>query len=193
MTTFRENLETGQLGEGTIARFLRRRGWNVLPAYDVEIGTGKGPRLYTAKTGGLVAPDMLVFRDGYIRWVEAKTKSAFTFYRKHWEEGRPDDHCWQDGIDTRHWREYLKVADTTGWDVWIMFLHPSDERPEKGTPPGKIPPKGLFGNSIQHLRRVIDHTSDRHAYGMTYWKLLDLRRIPGWCEATEVVPHGNAA
>lgn len=169
LSSFAATLQRGLLGEGRIATWLRSRGWNVLPAYEVEMGNGKGPRLYTAKSGELVTPDMLVFQDQRIMWVEAKTKSAFTWYRI--------GNCWQDGIDLRHWEDYCRVADLSKWDVWILFLHDSTAT-AKDTPPGKIPPTGLYGQSIQKLRGCIDHIGEKTPV-LVYWSIGSLVKLKG--------------
>lgn len=164
---FEEHLKMGQIGESEIARYLISRGWMVLPAYEIEISSGKGPRLFTVN-GQLITPDALVFNAKQVSWVEMKMKSAFTWYRI--------GHCWQDGIDKRHWEDYCKVADKTSWPVWIMFLH----RPggiAKDTPPSLMPPTGLWGQSIRRLREGIDHESDRHANGMVYWNLSVFKKL----------------
>lgn len=168
---FEQNLKQGFIGEGEISNWLRSKGWNVLPAYEKEIGSGKGPRLFTASLGELVTPDMLIFKANEIRWIEAKTKSAFTWFRI--------KSCWEDGIDKRHWEHYKHVADLSRWQIWIMFLH----RPggiAKDTPEGMIPPTGLYGQVMEILRENIDHESDRHANGMVYWKIDLLRMLSGW-------------
>ena len=45
---FSDTLKQGQLGESLIAKWLRRQGWSILPAYEKEIDNGKGPRLFMA-------------------------------------------------------------------------------------------------------------------------------------------------
>ncbi len=167
MGEFTRRLGEGQVGEGKVARWLRDLGWNVLPAYGVEVGSGKGPRLFTATAGELVAPDLLVFNRERVMWAEVKTKSSFTWHRT--------TQTWQDGIDLRHWLEYLKVADVSGWDVWLLFLHESADTPAKDTPMGMSPPVGLFGNSVGVLRDVVDHVWE--SGNMIYWSIEDLKLI----------------
>lgn len=56
MVTFEEKLKVGQIGESLIAQWLRLRGCHVMPVYEMEIGSGKGPRLFSA-TGQLMRSD----------------------------------------------------------------------------------------------------------------------------------------
>ena len=170
--SFDDALRAGKIGEGMIARWLNRRGWNVLPAYEVEMESGKGPRFYTVEAGALVTPDILAIKGGQIWWVEAKTKSAFTFYRVR--------ESIQTGIDRRHWYEYLKVRDLTLFPIWILFLHKPGQK-LAGDPDERISPSGLYGEEIGFLQRCIDHESERHgATGMVYWREASLRKIASY-------------
>ena len=54
-SSFQENLHVGQIGESLIAAWLKSRGNSVLPVYEVEIDTGKGPRVFSP-SGQIVAP-----------------------------------------------------------------------------------------------------------------------------------------
>ena len=166
--SFIEQLRTGLIGEGEIAQRLIARGYSVLPAYEIEQSHGKGPRLFTAE-GQLISPDMLVFNAQKVLWVEAKTKSAFTWHRL--------SGTWQTGIDRCHWRHYLEVAKTTPFPVWILFLHRKGNS-AKDTPDGLMCPSGLFGNSIEKLNASIHHESDEWGTsGMVYWTVNVLRKI----------------
>lgn len=165
--SFTESLAAGQVGESKVAKYMIKEGWKIMPVYQIEKQTGKGPQLF-GKHGQLVAPDMLAIRDENVRWVEAKTKSAFTWYRIKQK--------WQTGIDLRHWREYLKVKALTPFQMWIVFLHLDGA--SKDTPCGMVSPTGLFGNEIDVLQRCVDHESENHGRsGMVYWNHKDLRLI----------------
>jgi hypothetical protein len=163
--TFAQNLDYGQVGESRIAQWYKAKGYGVLPVYDIEKQTGKGPRLFMPK-GQLIAPDIFVFKQGAAFWIEAKHKNAFTWHRK---TGR-----WVTGIDLRHYEDYCKVDETTPWPVWLLFLH--DGGQAKDSPPDS--PKGLFGNSLAYLR---DHENHRHQNwgktGMVYWAIDSLKLI----------------
>lgn len=164
-STFSSRLQDGLLGEGKISKWLIGRGFNVLPAYEIEQSSGKGPRLFTGN-GNLICPDLLCFKVGKVVWIEAKSKSAFTWYRK--------TKTWQTGIDRKHWNHYQEVAKQSPWDVWLLFLH----RPgalAKDTPDGMESPTGLYGNSIQKLIHCIDHEHENWGpSGMVYWSIENL-------------------
>ena len=167
--TFAEALQVGLLGEGQIARWFNSRGWDVLPAYEVQTDSGKGPRLFTANYGNLITPDLLVFNDSQILWVEAKTKSAFTWHRI--------TESFQTGIDSRHWRDYLTVNEVTPFPLWILFLHKPGSR-AKDTPRDKISPTGLYGQEIGKLQQTVDHEHENHGpSGMVYWQETALRKL----------------
>lgn len=171
MTTFSEKLERELMGESAVSRWLIAKGWTVLPAYEVEVGRGKGPRLFTGD-GQLIAPDLLIFNERKVMWCEAKTKSSFTWHRK--------SASWQTGIDGRHWRDYVEVASRTPFPVWLLFL----QRPggmEKETPEGMRSPSWLYGNTIESLQGAIDHEfEDVGSGGMVYWRIDALQRIAGY-------------
>lgn len=164
--SFQRQLQIGRTGEGIIAKWLNRRGFSVLPVYEKEQGEYKGPALYSVDSQ-LIAPDMLAFQpDGKTVWIEAKTKSAFTFHRitGHWVTG----------VDLRNYADYLKVQDVSPWPVWLLFLH--FEGQAKDSPEGC--PTGLFGNGLQYLRRNEHHRHQNGGHGgMVYWQDTALRKI----------------
>lgn len=175
--SFAANLEVGQLGESAISRWLRGRGWHILPAYEKEIGTGKGPRLFMA-TGGpseeLITPDLLAMRGGQFFWVEAKHKSVFSWYGK--------GHYWTTGVDRRHFADYLQVQERTDIPVWLMFLHrqsaPWPQDLQRWTDCPRTCPTGLFGEQLATLAQSKSHESDRHGRsGMVYWNVATLKRL----------------
>jgi hypothetical protein len=168
---FADSLSSGQLGESLIAQWLRRKGWHVLPAYEKEIDNGKGPRLFMAENTGhaqLIAPDLLTMKGGEFRWIEAKHKTHFTWYGI--------GNRFETGIDLRHYRDYCRVADATGVDVWLLFLHRDEntwrEDVIKRGAPAKCP-TGLYGNSLSVLRLEENQSHVSLKYGpsgMVYWE-----------------------
>jgi hypothetical protein len=178
--TFSEKLQVGLLGEDLISRWLRSYGWHVLPAYEVSLDTGKGPRLFTAHGGKMVSPDLLIFQGKEIRWAEAKFKRAFTWHRI--------SNSWQTGIDKYMFKEYLSVREATEFQVYLFFLHEPGHA-AVDTPEGAVSPSGLYGQSIDILKNKIDHESDRHGpSGMVYWREKDLRKF---CEYKEITRINN--
>lgn len=170
--SFEESLARGKIGEAQIATWLRAScGYHVLPVYETEIEKGKGPVLYQQLGLPLIAPDLLAFRSegvnrAQIRWVEAKTKSAFSWHRISKQ--------WVTGIDLHHYEQYQKVAELSPWQVWLLFLHHSGQA--KDSPPGC--PTGLFGGELSYLK---EHENHRHTNwgktGMVYWAHKTLKQL----------------
>lgn len=174
---FQKNLAFGQMAESAIACWLRARGNLILPVYDIEYETGKGPRLF-GSINKLVAPDLLVFGSKEILWAECKRKSVFSWHRK---TGK-----WTTGIDLRHWADYAKVQEQSRLPVWLFFLHEGnnpDVRDQRQGCPTACP-SGLFGNSLSHLKQHVNHTSEPrnggtgwgHS-GMVYWAHKELKML----------------
>lgn len=165
--TFETVFSKGRKGEGLIALYLRRHGWNVLPVYEKEMGEFKGPVLYQATGDPLICPDLLCFRDGQARWVEAKTKSAFSWHRI---TGK-----WTTGIDRLNYDEYRRVRSISSWPLWLLFLQQPGQR-AKNSPVGC--PSGLFGQELGELEKTINHTSKKWGKGgMVYWSAESLVRV----------------
>ena len=176
---FRDAFATGRLSESRIARWLiHEEHWNVLPAYDLELPTGKGPRLFTPE-GELVVPDLLAMKlhgnECLLAWYEAKHKTHFTWYRR--------ARCWQTGIDLRHYLDYLKVQEQTQREVYLCFFHerstPSASDRANGSP--SVCPTGLYRQSLHVLTAQEDHRGeyrrDGRRYPMVYWNERDLVRV----------------
>ena len=181
---FANSLKIGKLAEAQITGWLRARGHTVIPIYEMEINTGKGPQILTP-TRELVAPDLLVKTRDDMRFVEAKRKTIFTWHR--------NTKRWVTGIDLRHYEDYKLVADHFKWDVWLLFLHVSnipDERDLKSNCPNECP-VGLFGGEIKKLALKENHRSDRWGTsGMVYWAEESLTKLCCDVELQEVSKYG---
>ena len=157
MVTFEQKLQVGEIGESEIARWVMAKGWNVLPIYEVDKGQYKGPALLTASGETIIAPDMLVFKDKKILWVEAKHKEAFTYHRI--------TERFVTGIDIHHYNEYKKISTLVSWPVWLLFLHRGGSAKDSDKSPS-----GLYGGDLNNLR---DNENHRHENwgkgGMVYW------------------------
>lgn len=170
-SAFQKNLAFGQMAESKIARWLKSRGNVILPVYDIEYETGKGPRL-ALPDGWLIAPDLLVFKAKTIFWCECKHKTVFSWHRL--------TQRWVTGIDLRHYLDYLKVSDDISLPVWLFFLHESEHPRAQDLRNGSPAtcPAGLFGNELQLLRKSENH---RHGNwgnsGMVYWADSSLKLI----------------
>lgn len=163
--SFEQTLLRGKVGESLIANWFKRRGYSILPVYEIEKNQGKGPQLFMPAQE-LIAPDMLIFNAEKILWVETKHKNAFTLHRISGD--------WTTGIDQRHYHDYCKVDEQTPFPVWILFLQRGGHA--KDSP--ETSPSGLFGNSIRYLKA---HEHHRHGNwgnsGMVYWGIRDLYKI----------------
>lgn len=166
---FELKLKNGQIGESLISHWLRSKGWNVLPVYEMEVNHGKGPRLFSAQSQ-IVAPDAIAFKGEKVMWIEVKHKTAFTEYRI---KG-----TFQTGIDLRHYMEYIKISELNEWPLWILFFHAG------GTAKDSAPsPAGLYGGEIRYLMSCEDHRSEKHGHtGMVYWNEQDLKKLATYDE-----------
>jgi len=162
---FDESYAFGEIAESVIGKYLRSKGHSVLPVYQVEYDTGKGPRLFLPDDGKLVAPDMLVISNkaGHLAvWIEAKHKTGWVHFRLK-DELRT-------GIDKKHFEDYCMVDDMTPWPVWLLFL-------QRGGVGLNVPigtPTGLFGNSISELRGKVKGGEFPEDPPKVYWTREDL-------------------
>lgn len=187
MPPFETTLAVGKIGESQIAAWLRVScNYNVLPVYEKEIHEGKGPVFWLQEGTNLIAPDLLVFKTtgsarANIRWIEAKTKSAFSWHRI--------SQKWVTGIDLRHYNDYLKVADRSPWPVWLLFLHL--EGRAKDSPDGS--PTGLFGGDLAYLRQHENHRSMNYGpSGMVYWAHQTLKPLASLAQVRAAVQASQA-
>ena len=163
--SFEEQLKIGQLGESLIAKWLIKKEWSVLPVYEKELDTGKGPRLFTPG-GEIIAADMLIYKANDAIWIEAKHKDAFTWHRI--------TKRWVTGIDLKHYLDYCKVDEISPWPVWLLFLQRGGQA--KDSPPDS--PSGLFGNTLKHLQAHENHRFEDFGHGgMVYWAHGALRKL----------------
>ena len=190
---FEKQLTFGRLGEATISKLLISHGHSLLNACDIKCNPGKGPRISGQIFDGneVIAPDWLVIhqRDG-ARWVEGKTKSVFTWYRKRDK--------WQTGIDYHHFKQYLEVIQKTGLPLWLLFLH------IRSTPDSRdliycpsTCPTGLFAVQLREGHASHDHIDPRWGKtGMIYWNHGDLNHVATLsecCKAAGLPPPDQLA
>jgi hypothetical protein len=180
MNSFQEQLVIGKLGESLIANWFKKRGFHVLPVYEKEINEGKGPQLFTASGEDLIAPDLLVFNGASkVIWIEAKHKSAFTWYRR---KSR-----WTTGIDMIHYSNYLKISEISNWPMWLMFLQ--RDGVSKDMPSGMVSPSGLYGGDIKMLKDNESHRSPKYGKGgMVYWAE---QKLKYFASLTDVIGGNN--
>ncbi len=178
---FKEFLIIGKTGESKIAKWIISNGGQVLPVYEISENQFKGPALYY-EGGTLVAPDMLTFKKGELRWIEVKTKSSFSWHR--------NTERFVTGIDLHHYADYLKVKEITKTQLWLLFLQ--GQGVAKDTPEGKISPTGLFGGEISDLKQNENHRHGNYGKsGMVYWSHDVLTKF---CELNEIdnMPKHNS-
>ncbi|MDP2676061.1 MAG: hypothetical protein Q8O83_00010 [bacterium] len=162
---FNSNLKYGQVGESRIAEWLKSRGNSILPVYEIEKQTGKGPRLFSPDRS-IIAPDMFIFKGKDCFWIEAKHKTAFTWHRI--------TNRWVTGIDLKHYGDYCIIDDYSPFPVWLLFLHEGGQA--KDSPSDS--PKGLFGNALEYLRTHENHRHENWGNsGMVYWAIEALKRM----------------
>jgi hypothetical protein len=186
----------GKIAESLIAQWLMITfGYILLPAYEIETHSGKGPRL-SGLNGDLIAPDLLAIlikrRKVLMQWCEIKHKDHFSWFRTNAGEVlnpatlrcRPFPGRWQTGIDLRHFEDYIKVQEQTGIEVFLLFLHsssiPSLDDLKQGSE--KVCPTGLFGGSLYDLMQNWDHKDSyenkkRRKFPMVYWNVNDLNHL----------------
>lgn len=167
---FRTQLDAARRWEIALARWIRSRGWYVVPTYDFSgKGEGKAPKLLAPLgTMDLVLPDLQCFRAlGEVRaqWLECKWKSGAVLYRK-------SGHL-VTGISLRLARHYAEVERQTGQRVVIAFLHEA-EGEMRAAPLGELP---------------LSHDYQGAAMGrggMRFWRWSD---IPVVCGLAEISKH----
>jgi len=169
MANFSEALAIGKSGETQIANWLKNRGSNVLPIYEIAENQFKGPALYCHNNETIIAPDMMVFnKKGEAIFVEAKHKYAFSWHRK--------TERFVTGIDLHHYQQYLKIQETLKHPVWLFFLHRGGIA--KDSPPS---PSGLYARSLEFLSIHENHRSDLYGKnGMVYWNIDDLIKLDNY-------------
>ena len=170
---FAQSLKMGRIAESLIARWMIGRGTCILPAYEIEVSSGKGPQLF-CPSGSYVSPDLLAFTKKGLFWIEAKHKTVFA-----WNRSRE---VWVTGIDLHHYGQYMQVAKQTNLPVWLLFFHrestPSPGDILHGCPPEC--PTGLFGGELFDLVTKENHRSPPLDFnregikghgrsGMVYW------------------------
>lgn len=137
--------------------------------------THKGPALWTEAGKKVRAPDLLIWKDGCMGWMEVKTKNAFVWY---WPARE-----WSTGIDEACYEDYLAVHHPC-CPVYIAFVVPPGGR-AINTPEGYQSPAGLFAVrlSIQpahtHFTQT-DQNGTQRRVPMVYWTLPQLTLLAEW-------------
>lgn len=157
MADFAVNLAFGRIAESKISEWLQKCGNVVSDMTNTKGLPGTGPRVFT-KFGALVTPDFLVAKGGRANWVEAKHKSAFTWYRK--------KRRWVTGIDISKYEHYRRVRDGSGIPLWLLFLQESGQAKDSAPSPYY----GLFGQDLAVLEKTASHRDTLPGHPpMIYW------------------------
>lgn len=165
---FEQKLQIGKVGESQIAEWLKSRGHNILPIYEIEKGQYAGPAIYASDGSTIIAPDMLIFGGGKTIWIEAKHKNAFTWHRI--------TKKFVTGIDLKHYFDYQKVRLLIDWPVWLLFLHRSGIAKDS-----LAGPAGLFGNDLEYLMKHENHRHENWGKtGMVYWAVEHLIKLANY-------------
>ena len=176
MVKFAQSLKEGRLIESAVAQYLMRKyGISILPVYDIEIATGKGPQFFSA-SGSFAAPDLLCWqRRRTMYFVEVKSKSIFTWHRI--------TSNWVTGIDLNHYLDYRKVQELSGASVYLMFLHAggADER-------GIETPSGLFHADLNtEPNHIWPHATAAFPHGVVMWRHDQLKKIANYDDVTSTL------
>ena len=117
-TDFEVQRARGLRIEKRVAQWFMKTGWMVLPGYQFSGPSNDNAPVMQAfsSSESAVIPDLLVARNGVMRWVEVKLKTQAT----PWRNG---GYRLDTGIARRHWNAYETVARATGAEVWLSFAH----------------------------------------------------------------------
>lgn len=168
---FQKKLSFGRISESRIFRWLRGKGFTLIPVCDIDSDAKSGPRIFTPSES-LVSPDFIMFANKKFLFLEAKGRHVFSWRR--------NTQKWECGIDRLYYRDYKKVREHFDLPLWILFLmHQSKPTPKDklwGCP--DVAPTGLYGGLIDDLDKIISHEDDRYGTGgMVYWEEEKLRKI----------------
>lgn len=160
--SFSQSLAIGQIGESMIARWLNAQNYHVLPVYEKELGSGKGPRFFS-NVGELIAPDMQVLNDkGQYVWLEAKMKTCFSF---HGSTGR-----FVTGVNKKHYDDYVLVQNLTRCTVYLFFWHPIGKTRTADVNKWNAPPECPTGLFYCPVNTPCNHVMvDLEGVEMIYW------------------------
>lgn len=102
--------QLGRAGERLIRAWLQQQGFLVVPTADIA---GAGAPMLEGLRFRAVLPDFMAAVRGHSRWVEVKTKSHPTLYRK--------TGVWEHGLPLRQWLDYIACEEQTGIPGWLCI------------------------------------------------------------------------
>ena len=167
---FNDSLKFGLGGERIVAEIMRARGWTVVQVGG-QHGEYKGPRIELPLGLELVSPDLIVIKNGIVRWIEVKRKTQFSYHR--------NSEAITTGIDLHHWNEYLQNDTYGSFPMWLFFVHEFSS--VAGVPAGTItetPKAGVYLQSVSWLSKNSSHTSMKFGgHGGIFWDIKALKCI----------------
>ncbi len=152
--SFNKRLQYGGKGEDVVTTWARRLGFWPVRLADLPASTKAGPRLRGPEDCVLLAPDLLLLRDGVALLLEVKRKTAFTLHH--------DSGDWVTGIEAGYFAKYLRVWNALGIPTFLGFLHDDDAC------------QHVVGGEVWKLAKCIHHRHISGAVEMIYW---DRRRL----------------
>jgi hypothetical protein len=103
-----ESWERGWAGEQDVRRWLKERGFYVIPTADIANG---GAPVLEGLAYKAVLPDLMLALQGHSRWADVKTKSVASKHRQ--------TRIWEHGCQTAHYADYLACQEQTGIEGWL--------------------------------------------------------------------------
>lgn len=154
---FKEQLAIGKEGEHEIGNYFMNKNYSILPLYQFEDNIA--PKVFTLNNT-LTSPDMFISGNNKCFWVEVKTKFRWVNY----------NNIIETGINEKHYRQYLSIAEKTTLPIYLIFNHK------------KTPPIGYFYIDIKTpYNRIWDgiNIADQKyiSQPMVFWKYEDLIKI----------------
>jgi len=107
--------DEGEAGEALVAELLISDGWQIMHAPDLDRVGGDGSAPMIRGNDERIMPDLHAMKNGRTVWVEVKLKRQGPQYIVKNEQ---NEHF----IDRRNWRDYQRVRDASGAEVWLAII-----------------------------------------------------------------------
>lgn len=151
---FKDALAFGQDGEKEVASLLLKKGYAVLPLYQFEDDIS--PKIIEIN-GSHISPDLTIFKQNKCTFLEVKRKRQWVEFKGVIETGC--NYC--------HYLHYKKIANLTGVDLFMAFLH--EEKMPTGIFFVNINEKGRYWDGIVNGKKV--------SPPMFFWNIKSLKKI----------------
>jgi len=127
---FEYQLAFGQEGEHEVAQWLLTSGVTVLPLYQFE---SESAPVFISIFGKAISPDLICFGKKSFM-AEVKTKNKWVVFGDKVETG----------FNLRHYKEYKRIQDLTGTEVFVFFNHK------------ELEPTGIYYTKLDSYTRIWD-------------------------------------